>query len=227
MTDPRPIRVLVVDDHALFRAAIAALLQTNPAFVVAGEAGTGLEALQQALALAPDVILMDLAMPEMDGLEATRRIKAALPDTRIVMLTMTEADAMLFAAIQSGAQGYLVKEIDPDAFFRTLTVVARGESGLSHALTAKLMAEVARHPQPLAAAPADPAGCLTLREHEVLQLVAQGKSNREIAELLGIAHTTVKTHVRGILEKLHLENRVQAVAYALRTARSTSHEEPR
>jgi DNA-binding NarL/FixJ family response regulator len=215
MSDPGPIRILLVDDHLLFRKAIASLFETQPGYEVVGEAGDGEAALDLAVALRPDVILMDITMPGMSGLEATRRITAALPDARIVMLTMVEADDSLFAAIRSGARGYLEKGAEPRTFFRTVTAVAEGELGLSHAMAAKVVSEFARQgEQP--PAPAGSAVSLSPREREVLKLVAQGKSNQEIADALGVAHNTVKNHLRHLLEKLQVENRVQAAAFAVR-----------
>jgi DNA-binding NarL/FixJ family response regulator len=215
MTDPRRIRVLVVEDHVLFRKALIQLLRSGPDFEVAGEAGNGREALQQATALRPDVTLMDLGLPEMDGLEATRRIKAAWPEARIVILTASDADEMLFEAIRSGAQGYLLKEVDAETFHRTLRAVARGEAYLPGSLAAKVLAEFAR-PAGTGGAAGRNASLLSLREEEVLENIALGKTNKEIAAILGIAENTVRNHLRHILKKLHLTNRVQVAAYAVR-----------
>jgi len=215
MTVPQPIRVLVVEDHLLFRKALIQLLRSEPGFEVASEAGNGREALQQATALRPDVILMDIGLPEMDGLEATRRIKAVWPEARILILTASESDAALFEAIRCGAQGYLLKEIDAETFYRTVRAVARGEAYLPGPLAAKVLAEFAR-PATLGPPDGRPAPRLNPREMEVLELVTQGKSNKEIAAALDIAENTVKNHLKNILEKLHLENRVQAATFAIR-----------
>ena len=215
MSAPRRIRVLVVDDHLLFRKAMASLLGAEADFAVVGEAGTGQEALQQAMAVRPDIILMDIVMPAMDGLEATRRIKAVLPDARIVMLTISDSDEHLFAAIQAGAQGYLLKDIDAHTFFHTVRAVARGEAFLTGPMAAKVFQEFARH-GPRRAAPDGP---LSPREWQVLALVAQGMPNKEIAATLSLAVHTVKAHLRHILDKLQVENRVQAAAYVLSSRR--------
>jgi DNA-binding NarL/FixJ family response regulator len=215
MTGQRPIRVLLVEDHALFRKAVAQLLRTQPDFELVGEAESGPEALQQATAVMPDVILMDIRLPEMDGLEATRRVKALHPNVRIVILTASDADDTLFEAIRSGAQGYLLKEVDAETFFRTVRAVARGEAYLPGPLAAKVLAEIARPAgQASLGSPGPPR--LSPREETVLELVAQGKTNKEIASAVSLAENTVKNHLRNILEKLHLENRVQAATYALR-----------
>ena len=214
MTDASPIRVLVVDDHTLFRKGVVSLLSGEPEFQVVGEAGDGLEALQKAQALMPDLILMDLSMPRCDGLEATRRLKAVFPYLTIVILTVLEDDANLFEAVRSGAQGYLLKKIEPQALFANLRGVMRGEAPISRVMAGKLLGEFSRQAGQAVALPTRPE--LTPREQGVLGLVAQGKSNKEIAAALDIAENTVKNHLKNILEKLHLENRVQAATFALR-----------
>lgn len=212
MTGPRRIRVLVVEDHVLFRKALVHLLQSEPDFELVGEAGNGQEAVQQAAALQPDVILMDLRLPEMDGLEATRRIKAARPDARIVILTASDSPEALFEAIRSGAQGYLLKEVDAETFYRTVRTVAGGEAYLPGPLAAKVLAEFARPPAPQDRS----APRLNPREIQILEYVSDGKTNKEIAGALAITENTVKNHLKSILEKLQLGNRVQAATYALR-----------
>jgi DNA-binding NarL/FixJ family response regulator len=214
VADDSPIRLLVVDDHALFREGLVSLLGTCRDIEVLGSAATGREAVTMARELRPDVVLMDVSMPEMDGLEATRRIKAEMPEIRIVMLTISDDDQSLFDAIKYGAQGYLLKNIDARALVKTLRAVAQGEASLSRAMATKLMGEFARQGRRAAAAPARAE--LSHREIEVLELVATGKSNKEIAAALSIAENTVKNHLKNILEKLHLENRVQAATFALR-----------
>lgn len=210
-----PIRVLLVDDHALFRKGIASILAGERGFEVVGEAGDGLEALERARELMPDVILMDIFMPGANGLEATRRIKEALPYVKIVMLTVSEEDQNLFEAIKSGAQGYLLKKIEPQELFALLRGVVQGDAPISRAMATKILGEFAR--QARRPAPASrPGSDLSGREREVLELVTQGKSNKEIAAALAIAENTVKNHLKNILEKLHLENRVQAATFALR-----------
>jgi DNA-binding NarL/FixJ family response regulator len=158
---------------------------------------------------------MDISMPGTDGLEATRRIKAEMPYVRIVMLTVSDSDRTLLDAIKSGAQGYLLKSVQPQALLDTLSGVVRGEAALSGSMAARLLEDLARKSQPAAPAPS-PAARLTQREQEVLGFVARGKSNKEIASALDIAENTVKNHLKNILEKLHLENRVQAATFALR-----------
>jgi two-component system nitrate/nitrite response regulator NarL len=209
------IRILVVDDHALFRKGLISLLSGQRDLQVAGEAANGREALSRARDLMPDLILMDISMPEMDGLEATRRIKQEIPYVRIVILTVSDDDQSLFEAIKAGAQGYLLKKIEPQAFLNTLRQVARGEASISRAMATRLIAEFARQARQSVPAPAAGFG-LSQREKEVLELVAKGMSNKEIAATLAITSNTVKNHLKNILEKLHLENRVQAATFALR-----------
>jgi len=215
------IRVLLVDDHALFRKGVADLLANEPGFELVGEAADGLQAVEMARELMPDVILMDISMPGIDGLEATRRIKAEMPYVRIVILTVSESDRSLLEAIKSGAQGYVLKSVQPEALLGTLSGVVRGEASISGAMAARLLQDLAREPHP-AAPPPTPVPRLTQREQEVLGLVAQGKSNKEIASALDIAENTVKNHLKNILEKLHLENRVQAATFALRRELATA-----
>jgi len=215
VTGDPPIRILVVDDHALFRKGLVSLLAGQGEFQVAGEAANGREALSKARELMPDVILMDISMPEMDGLEATRRIKQEIPYVRIVMLTVSDEDQTLFEALKSGAQGYLLKKIEPQALFTGLRGVARGEASLSRTMATKLVAELTRQGQRGGSRSAPTVG-LSPREKEVLELVAKGKSNKMFASALVITENTVKNHLKNILEKLHLENRVQAAAFALR-----------
>jgi DNA-binding NarL/FixJ family response regulator len=208
------IRVLIVDDHTLFRKGAHTLLAGEEAFEVVGEASGGREALERAQDLMPDLILMDVSMPEGNGLEATRRIKEALPYVRIVMLTVSEDEQHLFEAIKSGADGYLVKSIDVDGLIAALRGVMHGQAPMSHTMASKILGEFARM---ASGRPTDvPARTLTPREHDVLELLTQGKTNKEIAAILTVAENTVKNHLRNILEKLHLENRVQAATFAVR-----------
>jgi DNA-binding NarL/FixJ family response regulator len=215
MTDTAPIRVLVVDDHALFRKGIVSLLSGEAGFEVVGEAEDGLQAVEKAQEFMPDLILMDVSMPRCNGLEATRRLKEMFPYVRIVMLTALEEDENLFEAVRAGAQGYLLKKIEPQAFFANLRGVARGEAPVSRLMAAKLLGEFRRQAN-RNASPAERRPELTAREKEVLELVAKGKSNKEIAAALDLAENTVKNHLKNILEKLQLENRVQAATFALR-----------
>jgi DNA-binding NarL/FixJ family response regulator len=218
------IRVLLADDHALFRGGVASLLAADSDFEVLGEAADGRQAVEMALALMPDVILMDISMPVMDGLEATRRIKAEMPYVKIVILTVSDGERSLFEAVKSGAQGYLLKNIEPKALYGTLRGVVRGEAPVSRAMAARLLEEFTR--QARQASPAAPAPELTAREKEVLEQVTRGKSNKEIAQALSIAENTVKNHLKNILEKLHLENRVQAATFAMRQGMGEKPPEP-
>lgn len=206
-----PIRVLICEDHAIVRKGVRALLATRPGIEVVGEAGDGAEAVLQAAALDPDVILMDLMMPELDGIEATRQITAHNPGAHILVLTSFAADDKVFPAIRAGALGYLLKDSSPDELVQAIQRVSCGEPSLEPAIARKLLLELHRPPQePLTPDP------LTEREVEVLRLIAQGKSNREIAERLVITERTVCTHVSNILDKLHLASRTQAALYALK-----------
>lgn len=205
------IRVLVADDHAIVRKGIRALLATEPDIKVVGEAEHGREAIAKAEDLRPDVILMDLVMPKMDGIEAIRRITAHRPEVRILVLTSFAADDKVFPAIKAGALGYLLKDSGPQELVRAIRQVYRGESSLSPAIARKVLQEISRPPaRPLTPEP------LTDREVEVLQLIARGRSNREIADELVISEATVRTHVSNILGKLQLASRTQAALYALR-----------
>ena len=209
------MKVLIVDDHALFRDGVASLLKAW-GMEVAGQASDGLEALERARALQPDLILMDIRMPNCNGLEATRLIKAEMPEMKVVMVTVSDEEEDLFEAIKSGAQGYVLKNMSGDEFGRVLTDIAGGEAPLSRGLAAKILAEFARmRREPLAKA--SDKEDLSERECEVLQLVAGGATNKEIAGTLFISENTVNYHMKNILAKLHLRNRAQAVAYALQS----------
>jgi NarL family two-component system response regulator LiaR len=206
-----PIRVLIADDHAIVRKGIRALLSVKPDMEVVGEASDGAETVAQAQALRPDVILMDLVMPGMDGIEATRQIVGQQRGVRILVLTSFAADDKVFPAIKAGALGYLLKDSGPDDLVQAIHQVYRGEPALEPSIARKVLLELSQPPkEPLTPEP------LTERELEVLGLIAQGRSNREIAEQLVIAEMTVRTHVSNILSKLHLASRTQAALYALR-----------
>jgi DNA-binding NarL/FixJ family response regulator len=207
------IRVLVVDDHKLFRQGLISLMRTREDLVeVVGEAETGREAVQMVERLQPDVTLMDIYMPDGDGLQATREIRQRFPKVAVVMLTSSESDEHLYEAVQLGAVGYLLKSLDATELFDLLTGVMRGEAAMTRAMATRLLKGVARR-----SADADKGEePLTERELAVLRLVARGASNPEIADALCITVNTVKSHIKSILSKLHLENRTQVAAYAVR-----------
>jgi NarL family two-component system response regulator LiaR len=205
------IRVLIADDHAILRKGIRALLGTEPDIEVIGETADGLETVAQAEAMSPDVILMDLVMPKMDGIEATRQIAAEQPGVRILVLTSFAADDKVFPAIKAGALGYILKDSGPAELVQAIHQVYHGQPSLEPSIALKVLYELSHPPQqPPTAEP------LSERELQVLRLLAQGKSNREIAEKLLIAELTVRTHVSNILGKLHLASRTQAALYALK-----------
>ncbi len=209
------LRILLVDDHSLFRKGIAALLAAQADFVVVGEATNGLEAIERARELVPDVILMDLTMPKCNGLEAARLIKQELPHVHIIMLTVSDDDRDLFTAIKNGADGYLLKTLEPQELFEMLVKVRNREAPISGKLAVRILQEfreMKQKPQEVN----HPSEELTQREIEILELVVQGGTNSEIAQTLCITENTVKIHLRNILEKLHLQNRIQAAVYAVR-----------
>jgi DNA-binding NarL/FixJ family response regulator len=209
----KPIRVLLVDDHSLFRQGLAALLRREKEFEVVGDAQDGIEAVARAKELKPDIVLMDISMPRSDGVEAARRIRQAFPSIKVVMLTILEQDKKLFEAIKAGAHGYLLKNVKPDALFHTLRGVMSGEAALTRAMASKILREFAGQ-----------SGSgdgevyreeLSARELSVLQLITEGKTNKEIGQILKIAENTVKNHLSHIRDKLQVENRVQAATFAL------------
>ena len=217
------MRVLLADDHALVRDGVASLLVAWDMDVV-GQASDGLEAVEQALAVRPDLVLMDINMPRLGGLEATRRIKAALPETKIVMLTVSEDERDLFEAVKVGAEGYLLKNMGGAEFGQMLAGLAHGIPPISRSLAGKLLTEFARQARGEASIrkPDD----LTEREKSVLQLVARGATNREVARRLVISENTVNFHVKNILGKLRAHTRAEAAVRALREGLVSSDDNP-
>jgi len=210
------IRVLLADDHHLFREGLANILTAQPDFEVIGEASDGLEATIKANQLSPDLILMDVTMPVCDGLEATQRIKKDLPDVTIVMLTVSDDNEKLFEAIRNGAQGYLLKSINSNEMLALVRGAVNGEAAITPILGGRMLEEFRRVSKRAVDLPAENSVSLTMREQEVLGLVAEGKTNKEIAQSLNVSIHTVKSHMRKILAKLQLEKRQEAVLYAKR-----------
>ena len=212
-----PVRVLLVDDQALFREALATLLGVRPEIEVVGEAGNGAEALDRAAALHPDVVLMDLHLPVLDGVGATRRLRVEQPGTRVLALTTFDDDEDVFAALRAGAVGYLLKDVSADRLVEALLAAARGESVLQPSVAARVLARFAAMPDdapPGNARPQPLVVPLSDRELEVLRLLADGGSNREIAAALFLAEGTVKNHVTNVLAKLGARDRTQAALRA-------------
>ena len=206
------IQVLIADDHTLFRKGLIGLLETREDLVhVVGEAATGREAVQLTEKLHPDIILMDIYMPDGNGLEAMRELRARSPKTKVVMLTSSESDEHLYQAVQLGASGYLLKNLDTSRLFEFIAGVMRGDAAMTPEMASRLLKGIAKR----SSDPEKGEEALTERELIVLRLVAVGTSNSDIAEKLCISVHTVKTHIRNILEKLQLENRTQAANYAM------------
>lgn len=210
-----PIEILLVDDHALFRKGLASLLASCDNFKVVGEAADGCEAVVKARETLPDVILMDVHMPKCDGLTAVREIKRELPTIKIIMLTVDENDEILFEAVKSGAQGYLLKAMQPQQVFNMIETVAQGGVGFGQAMLSKVLAEFQRSPTK-----GDKAvrveTQLTPRELDILEQVASGATNQQIAAASNISENTVKKHLQSIISKLHMQNRIQVAVYAVR-----------
>jgi len=213
---PDAIRVVVCDDHALFRRGLIMVLEAEEGVQVVGEAEDGEEAIRTVQQLTPDVVLMDVRMPRLNGIEATREITEAVPSAKVLMLTVSDDEDDLYEAIRAGAAGYLLKEISIEEVGSAIRCVVSGQSLISPSMAAKLLAEFTNLARKAEERHSAPIPRLTERELEVLKLVAQGLSNREIAAELYISENTVKNHVRNILEKLHLHSRMEAVVYAVR-----------
>src|SRR5689334_2584137 len=210
----KPIRLLLVDDHTLFRKGLASLLNQEECFEILGEAEDGREAIAQAKEKSPDIVLMDIHMPVVNGLDATRQITKTRSETKVVILTFSEEDQDVFEAIKSGAYGYLSKKITPATLSELLLGVARGEAPLSGTTASKILKEFATPSS--TSCPNSLVDDLSEREREILKLLAAGLTNKEIGCRLTIAENTVKNHLKNILAKLHLRNRVQAAALALK-----------
>jgi DNA-binding NarL/FixJ family response regulator len=206
------IGILIADDHTLFRRGVRQLLEAEEDLHVLGEAATGTEALRQARALMPDVVLMDIQMPEMDGIEATRALHRELPHIGVVFVTMYENDEFVYRGLQAGGRGYILKDADPETMLRAIRAVAAGESLLGPSIAQKVMRQFAGMDKVQRSLVDD----LTPRELEILKLIAEGLSNREIATRLVISEKTVKNHINNILSKLHVFDRTQATLYAIR-----------
>ena len=212
-----PVRVLVVDDHALFRRGIVTVLTNQEGINVVGEAVNGLEAIEKAEELAPDVIVMDLNMPQCSGLEATQALQARTPQVGILVLTVSENEADLFAAIKFGATGYILKNTEPEELVQAIYHIAQGGVIISPMMATKLLTEFRGSDTDARAKQTEEEEAnLSPREVEVLRLISQGATNKEIADSLFISENTVKTHLRNIMDKLHLANRSQAAAYAVK-----------
>lgn len=212
------IKILLVDDHVLFRRGIKGIIEDDERLKVVGEGNNGKEAYKLALETKPDIILMDIRMPECNGIEALKMIKKELPEIKVIMLTVEDEDEYLFEAIKNGAQGYLLKNIDPEELIIYIEGILRGEAPLSKELAAKILAEFTNLAKASSTINNENTikNDLTQREKEVLKLVSLGATNKGIASELCISENTVKNHMRNILDKLHIQNRVQAAAYAMR-----------
>ncbi len=206
-------RVLIADDDHLMRAGLVELLTADPDIEIAGQASTGREAVEQTRRLAPDVVLMDVRMPDLDGIAATRELARTAPEARVLILTTFEEDDYVFGALRAGASGFLLKRTRPEDLIAAVHTIAAGDSLLSPSVTRRVIDRMAQQPTPELAGHAKLDG-LTPREREVLQLIARGMSNREIAAALVVEESTIRTHVKRILMKLNLRDRVQAVIFA-------------
>ena len=203
-----------MDDHPLLRRGLATVIESAPDMVLAGEAGDGLQAVRQARELSPDVVVMDIFMPVMGGLEATAILSQNMPQIKVMMLTISDKEENLFSAIKAGAKGYLLKDVPPVEFISSIVRVAEGEVLVTPNLAPRLLEDLGGTMPDMAQPPPT---ALSSREREVLELVAKGLSNKEIADKLILSENTVKTHLKNIMDKLHLKNRAHAAAYISRT----------
>jgi DNA-binding NarL/FixJ family response regulator len=214
-------RVVIADDDHLMRAGLVELLTVDGTIHVVGQASTGRDAVSVVKRLRPDVVLMDVRMPDMDGITATRELAAAVPDTKVIILTTFEEDDYVFGALRSGASGFLLKRTRPEELIAAVHTVAEGESLLSPSVTRRVVNRLAQQPVPDLAA-TDLLGELTPREREVFDLIARGLSNREIAVALAVEESTIRTHVKRVLAKLRLRDRIQVVIYAYENGLTTA-----
>lgn len=210
------IRLLIVDDHRLVRDGLMKLLQSVSGFEVVGEAGDGFEAVDKAAKLAPCIVLMDISLPGLSGLEATRLIKRDLPSVEVIALSASESEDDILGAVRAGAKGYILKDANPSAVFSQIRQVAAGGVALSEEMAAKLVAGLYQRPAPLTQNGEGPYAPLTERELKVLELVAQGMANKEIAGILCISENTARAHVRSLMQKLGVDNRTQLAVYSIR-----------
>ncbi|GCE03407.1 response regulator [Dictyobacter aurantiacus] len=210
MSEQEPITILLVDDHAIVRRGLRALFALQPDCQVVGEANSGEEAIRLAAKLVPDIILMDLVMPDFDGIEATKRAKEVSPRSQVIVLTSFHDDVHIFPALHAGALSYVLKDVDPDELVETVHRAVRGESILHPQVATRVLQELRQSRQPST----NPFAQLSEREQDVLRLIADGRSNAEIATRLVISEKTVKNHVSNILSKLHLLDRTQAAVFA-------------
>jgi DNA-binding NarL/FixJ family response regulator len=214
MTSMAPLRLLIADDHTLFRQGLRQMCELKGGFDVVGEAENGREAVELAVKLKPDVVLMDIQMPEMDGVEATRQITAQVPEARVIVLTMYRQDNYVFEAIKAGARGYLLKDTDWKDLLEAIRAVERGEALINAAMAARVLEEFRR--QSLAPEASEQAEALNAGEMDILHWLAQGDDNAAIAQKLSLSEKTITNRLSDIYSKLHVNNRTQAALYALR-----------
>ena len=212
----KKIRVLIADDHQVVRDGLSAILQTKDDILVVGEAKDGVEAVEKAKQLQPDVVLMDISMPRMTGVEATRRIKELCPDVRVVVLTMYEEEEYIFDLVKTGVSGYLLKNSDSAQIVKAIRAASKGESFLHPTIAGKILTEFSQMAEGRGKKTTKGKSDLTEREQGVLQYIAEGKTNKEIANALGISEKTVKNHVRNIFHKLDVYDRTQAAIQGIR-----------